>query len=128
MQDPISGTKRCCVPEVIYLGSRSRLEEKALRRWIVEYFVLLVCSTLLGPLVIVGYSLVHKWELTGYYPVFTVVMAIYHYVEIIWRILVNPNFCTTFIIMNKYYPDEPVNIHIQSLLNIIQDKNRVITT
>ena len=30
--------------------------------------------------------------------------------------------------MKKYYPDEPVNIHIQSLINIIQDKNWVITT
>ena len=113
MQDPISGTKRCCVPEVIYLGSRSRLEEKALRRWIVEYFVLLVCSTLLGPLVIVGYSLVHKWELTGYYPVFTVVMAIYHYVEIIWRILVTLNFSHNIYNHEKYYPGEQVNIHIQ---------------
>ena len=30
-------------------------------------------------------------------------------------------------IMNKYYPDEPVNIHIQSLINIMQEKNWVIT-
>ena len=28
----------------------------------------------------------------------------------------------------EYYPGEPVNIHIQSLINIIQDKNWVITT
>ena len=28
----------------------------------------------------------------------------------------------------KYYPDEPVNIHIQLLINIIQDTNWVITT
>ena len=26
----------------------------------------------------------HRWELPGNYPVFTVVMAIYHYVERIW--------------------------------------------
>ena len=31
-------------------------------------------------------------------------------------------------IMQKYYPDEPVNIHIQSLINIIQQNNRVLTT
>ena len=31
-------------------------------------------------------------------------------------------------IMNKYDPGEPVNIHIQSLRNIIQDNNWVITT
>ena len=30
--------------------------------------------------------------------------------------------------MNKYYPGESVNIHIQSLINIMQDNNRVITT
>ena len=30
-------------------------------------------------------------------------------------------------ITNKYYPGEPVNIHIQSLTNIIQDNNWVIT-
>ena len=30
--------------------------------------------------------------------------------------------------MNKYYPGEPVNIHIQSLINIILEKNWVITT
>ena len=29
--------------------------------------------------------------------------------------------------MNKYYTGEPVNIHIQSLINIIQENNRVIT-
>ena len=31
-------------------------------------------------------------------------------------------------IMNEYYPGEPFNIHLQSLLNILQEKNRVITT
>ena len=34
----------------------------------------------------------------------------------------------TYTIMKKYYPGEPVNINIQSLINIIQDENRVITT
>ena len=34
----------------------------------------------------------HRWELPGNYPVFTVVMANYHYVARIWRILVTPNF------------------------------------
>ena len=34
----------------------------------------------------------HRWELPGNYPVFTVAMVIYHYVERIWRILVTPNF------------------------------------
>ena len=31
-------------------------------------------------------------------------------------------------IMNKYYPGEPVNIHIKSLINIMQENNWVITT
>ena len=33
----------------------------------------------------------HRWELPGNYPIFTAVMVIYHYVEIIWRIIVTPN-------------------------------------
>ena len=32
----------------------------------------------------------HRWELPDNYPVFTVVMVIYQYVERIWRILVTP--------------------------------------
>ena len=32
----------------------------------------------------------HRWELPGNYPLFTVVMVIYHYVERIRRILVTP--------------------------------------
>ena len=39
----------------------------------------------------------HRWELPGNYPVFTVVMVIYHYVERIWRILV-----TTILLYNIY--------------------------
>ena len=34
----------------------------------------------------------HRWELPGNYPVLTVVMVIYHYVERILRILVTPSF------------------------------------
>ena len=30
--------------------------------------------------------------------------------------------------MNEYYIGEPVNIHIQSLINIMQENNRLITT
>ena len=30
--------------------------------------------------------------------------------------------------MKKYYPGETVNVHIQSLINIIQEKNWVIST
>ena len=40
----------------------------------------------------------HRWGLTGNYPVFTMVMVIYHYVERIWRILVTP-----ILIYNIYY-------------------------
>ena len=69
----------------------------------------------------------HKWELQGNCPVLIVVMLIYHCVERIWRFLVTPNFWITYIIMNKYYPGESVNIHIQSLINIIQENNWVST-
>ena len=31
-------------------------------------------------------------------------------------------FSITYMIMNKYYPGEPFNIHIQSLINIMQEK------
>ena len=34
----------------------------------------------------------------------------------------------TYMIINIYYPVEQVNINIQSLINIIQENNRVITT
>ena len=70
----------------------------------------------------------HRWALPGNYPVFTVVMVIYHYVEIFWRIIVTPEFCIAYMIMKKYYPVKPVNIHIQSLINMIQENNWVITT
>ena len=56
------------------------------------------------------------------------VMVIYYYVEIIWIILVNPNFSYNIYYHEKYYPGEPVNIHIQSLINIIQENNWLITT
>ena len=56
------------------------------------------------------------------------VMVIYHYVEIIWRILVTPNFFISYIIEIQYYPGGPVNIHMQSLINFIQDKNWLIPT
>ena len=38
-----------------------------------------------------------------------------------------PIFCITYMTMNKYYPVDPVNIHIQSLMNNMQDNNRVVT-
>ena len=70
----------------------------------------------------------HRWELPGNYPEFTVVMVIYHYVERIWRILFPPIFYKTYMIVNIYYTGEPVNMHIQSLITIVQENNWVITT
>ena len=64
----------------------------------------------------------------GIYPVFTVVMIIYHYVEKMWIIIVTLNFLYNICDHEKYYPGEPVNINIKSLINIIQESNRVITT
>ena len=39
----------------------------------------------------------HIWELSVNYPVFTMVLVIYHYIERIWRILVTP-----YILYNIY--------------------------
>ena len=55
-------------------------------------------------------------------------MVIYHYIEIIWRIVVTPIFLYKIYDHEKYYPGEPVNIHIQSLINIIQERYWVIAT
>ena len=55
----------------------------------------------------------HRWELLVNYPVFILVMVIYHYVEIIWRILVTQVFLYNICDNEKMYPREPVNIHIQ---------------
>ena len=41
---------------------------------------------------ILRFNVEHRWELLGNKPISTVVMAIYHYVERIWRILVTHNF------------------------------------
>ena len=73
-------------------------------------------------------NLWHQWELSGNYPIFTMVMVIYNYFEIIWRILVTPNFLYNIHNHEKYYPCKSVHIHKQSWINITQDNNRVITT
>ena len=39
-----------------------------------------------------------------------------------------PHFYITYMIINIYDPGGPVNIHIQSIINIIQENNLVITT
>ena len=56
------------------------------------------------------------------------VMVIYHYFEIIWIILVTPNILYNIYNPEKYYPGEIGIIVIQSLININQEKNWVITT
>ena len=56
------------------------------------------------------------------------VMKIYHYVDTIWRIFVTPNFSYSRYNHEKYYPDELVNIHMQSLINIIQENDWEIIT
>ena len=53
---------------------------------------------------------------------------IYHYVEIIWRIIVTPVFLYSIYDNEKYDPGKPFNIHIQLLIIIIQENNRLITT
>ena len=65
------------------------------------------------------------WELPGNYPIFDVLMLIYHYIDTIGEILLRLIFCITYVIIKKYYPGEPVHIHIQPLINIIQEYNWV---
>ena len=50
------------------------------------------------------------------------------YNEIIRRILITANFFITYTIMNKLYSGEKLNIHIQSLINMIHENNWVLTT
>ena len=54
----------------------------------------------------------HGGHLMVTYPIFAVVMVIYHYIERIWRILITPNFFYDIYDREKYYPGEPVNVHI----------------
>ena len=56
------------------------------------------------------------------------IMVNHHYVERIWRNLFIPNFLYNIYDNEKYYPGEPVNIHKQSLIDIIHKNNLVITT
>ena len=44
----------------------------------------------------------HIRELPGNYPVLTAVMVICNHVERIWRIIVTPNFCITYMIMEGF--------------------------
>ena len=74
------------------------------------------------------HSMRHRWELPCNYPVFSVEMIIYHYVKIIWRIIVTPIVSYNIYENERYYPGELVNRHIQPLINIYQEKNWVITT
>ena len=55
-------------------------------------------------------------------------MEVYHYIETIWRIIVTPDFLYNIYDNEKYYPGGPINIHIKSLIDIIQENNMVITT
>ena len=55
-------------------------------------------------------------------------MVIYHYVERIWRINVTLKFSYNVCNHGNAYTGEPVIIYINSLINMIQDNNRVFTT
>ena len=55
-------------------------------------------------------------------------MVIYHYVKRIGEFPLPPIFLHNIYEHERYYPVEPVNMHMQSFINIIQENNRVITT
>ena len=54
-------------------------------------------------------------------------MEILHYVDRTGELSLPPIIRITYTIIKIYYPGEPVNIHIQSLIEIIQENNWVIT-
>ena len=56
------------------------------------------------------------------------VMVIYHYIERIGELSLPSFFGVVYTIMKKYYPGEPVNIHIKLLINIIQENNWLMIT
>ena len=56
----------------------------------------------------------HRWDLPGDYPISSMVMLIYHYVEIIEELLLLLIVCITHTIMKQYYPVKPVNIYINN--------------
>ena len=76
----------------------------------------------------VSYKKFHRRKLPDNCSVFTVVMVIYYYIDIIGEFLLPPFFSYNIYDHQKYYSGEPVSIHIQSLINIIQDNNLLITT
>ena len=55
-------------------------------------------------------------------------MVIYGYVESIGELLSPPIFPYKICDNEKYYPGEPVNIHIKSLIDMIQDNSCGIMT
>ena len=55
----------------------------------------------------------HRWESLGNYPVFNVVIVIYHYVERIGELSLPPIFCITYTIM-KYIIQVNQLIYINS--------------
>ena len=55
-------------------------------------------------------------------------MVIYHYVDRIGEFSLPTIFLYNIYDHENYNPGEPVNIHIQSLIYIIQEKNWVNTT
>ena len=90
----------------------------------IGYFLLMAsmaCSfwTPLGLARFCALAVLHRWELPDNYPFFAVVMILYHYVEKIGRIFVTPDFVYYIYDHEKYYPREPVNIHMQSLIYMI---------
>ena len=55
-------------------------------------------------------------------------MVLFHYVEIYRKFLLPPIVLYSIYDHENINPDEPVNINIQSLVNIIQESNWVIIT
>ena len=90
--------------------SDTRVKFSIIRTWLTQLFQThsFVLSVQLS-LIILQYYLLkgrqftqgHRWILPGNYPIFAVLMLIYHYIEKIWRIIITPDFCITYMIIKN---------------------------
>ena len=85
--------------------------------WVTQCGWLRLCMTVAMGITITNFYKIfcygHRWELPGNYTVFDMVMAIYHYVEIIGEFYLPLIFPYNIYDHEKLYLGELVHIHIQ---------------
>ena len=70
----------------------------------------------------------HRWKLPGNYPVFFVLMLIYHYVERVGEFFLLLIFLYNIYDNEIYYPGETVNIHVERVITIYLVHCRILGT